>query len=210
MNDDPLDQLLRAERDEVPPVAPREAMWQAIAAQRRGTIVPLTPPRRRWHQSLGWPLGIAALLALGFALGRMTEHRTVRTEMAGAPARSPAPSAALAGATLQYLNRTETFLTGFRMEAGTPGYDTTLVGGARELLSTTRLLLDSPGQSDPRVRALLEELETVLVQVAQLERSPDKDDAKFLARQLDEQGVLPRLRVSIPTGPAAATIIGES
>jgi hypothetical protein len=208
MNDDQLDRLLRAERDQVPPAAPRDAMWEAITARRQGAVVPLDQARRR-RPRLYWPVGIAALLAIGFALGRGTRNRATPIEVAGAPAASNGISPALAGATMQHLNRTETFLTGFRMEAGTDVPDTTLVSGARELLSTTRLLLDSPGQSDPRTRALLEELETVLVQVAQLRNEPS-DEAKALARQLDEQGVLPRLRVSIPAGPAGAIIIGES
>lgn len=207
MNDDQLDRLLRAERDDLPPAAPRNDMWEAIAARRQRTVVPIDQARRT-RPWLYWPLGIAALLAIGVAIGRWTSDVTV-LETAGAPARPSGPSPALAGATMQHLNRTETFLTGFRVEAGTDVPDTALIGGARELLSTTRLLLDSPGQSDPRTRALLEELETVLVQVAQLQHEPT-DEARTLARQLDEQGVLPRLRVSIPGGQTGATIIGES
>jgi hypothetical protein len=183
-------------------------MWQAIAAARSGRIVPITRARR-WRQSLAWPVGVAALLALGFAIGRMSENKGTQRALAGAPANSTATTPALAGATMQHLNRTETFLTGFRMEAGTAAHDTALVSGARELLSTTRLLLDSPGQTDPRLRGLLEELETVLVQVAQVQGDADPEETKLLVRQLDEQGVLPRLRVTIPAGPAA-TITGES
>lgn len=206
MNDDNLDRLLRAERDDAPPAAPRDAMWEAIAARRKAERVIPIQQARRGASKYAWPLGIAALLAIGFGLGRWTQDAgDGRTAVA--TAKPDVATLALAGATLQHLNRTETFLTGFRMEAGMEQADTALFSGARELLSTTRLLLDSPGQSDARTRALLEELETVLVQVAQLQN--EHDEAGTLARQLDEQGVLPRLRMSIPTGPAA-TIIGES
>lgn len=206
MNDDQLDRLLRAERDTVPPAAPREAMWDAIAARRQEGVVPIERARRA--PRVAWPVGIAALLAIGFAVGRMSNGDAPEGAVVAAsgPARG---SVALAGATAQHLNRTETFLTSFRMDAGQSHPDTALVSGARELLSTTRLLLDSPGQSDARTRALLEELETILVQVAQLQNEPT-EEAEILARQLDEQGVLPRLRVSIPTGPATATFTGES
>jgi hypothetical protein len=207
MNDNDLDRVLRAERDTVPPAAPRDEMWDAIAARRQGKVVPITSARRA-RPPLMWPVGIAALLALGFAVGRWSQNGGTPGP-AVATTETRGPSVALAGATMQHLNRTETFLTGFRMEAGMSQPDTALVSGARDLLNTTRLLLDSPGQSDTRTRALLEELETVLVQVAQLQNEPT-EEAKLLARQLDEQGVLPRLRVSIPGNPAPATIIGES
>ena len=39
---------------------------------------------------------------------------------------------------------------------------------ARSLLGTNRLLLDSPVATDPRMRQLLEDLELVLAQIAQL------------------------------------------
>ncbi|HWA15187.1 MAG TPA: hypothetical protein VG817_02055 [Gemmatimonadales bacterium] len=206
MNDAELDRLLRAERDTIPPAAPRDAMWDAIAARRQEKVVPIQSARR--GPRLHWAVGIAALLAIGFAVGRWSQHGTTPNPVVATTERG-GRSLALAGATLEHLNRTETFLTGFRMEAGMSQPDTELVSGARDLLSTTRLLLDSPGQTDPRMRALLEELETVLVQVAQLRNEPT-EEAKLLARQLDEQGVLPRLRVSIPANPAHVTIIGES
>jgi hypothetical protein len=206
MNDESLDRMLRAERDDAPPAAPRDAMWEAIAARRTAERVIPIQQARASKSRLAWSIGIAALLAIGFGLGRWTQDAG-DGRPAVATAQPDVATLALAGATLQHLNRTETFLTGFRMEAGMEHSDTALFSGARELLSTTRLLLDSPGQSDARTRALLEELETVLVQVAQLQN--EHDEAGTLARQLDEQGVLPRLRMSIPTGPAA-TIIGES
>lgn len=207
MNDNELDRLLRAERDAVPPAAPRDEMWTAIASRRKADgVIPIQQGRSKKRSMLAWPIGIAALLAIGFGLGRWTQDAG-DGRSAVATAKPDVTTLALAGATLQHLNRTETFLTGFRMEAGMEHADTALFSGARDLLSTTRLLLDSPGQSDPRTRALLEELETVLVQVAQLQN--EHDEARTLARQLDEQGVLPRLRMSIPAGPAA-TIIGES
>jgi hypothetical protein len=213
MTDDPLDEPLRAARDEyhLPPPPPRDQMWTAIAARKKRG--------KRWPQPLGWgrlawPVGIAALLALGFGLGRLTrDHRgsAAPTQAAGPSDRgaSEETSAALAGATLQHLSRAETFLTGFRLEAGAREPDPTLLTGARDLLGTTRLLLDSPGLRDQRQRRLLEELEMVLAQVIQLQADPSRADADLIVRQLDEQGVLPRLRVSIPAGPTAVTH-GES
>jgi hypothetical protein len=165
---------------------------------------------------VAWPLGIAALLALGFGLGRLTQEGPVAPTHALGPANRTDPpvnqgptSPAMAGAALQHLSRTETFLTGFRLEATARVPDPTLLSGARDLLGTTRLLLDSPDLKDQRLRQLLRELEVVLAQVAQLQAEPTREDADLIVRELDEQGVLPRLRTSIPAGPAA-DISGES
>lgn len=206
MNDNELDRLLHAERDTLPPAVPRDEMWEAIAARRQGKVVPIESARRTAPR-LQWAIGVAAVLAIGFALGRTSVDQDAGGP-AVATAKPNAPNAALAGATLQHLDRAETFLTGFRMEAAMKQPDPALVTGARDLLSTTRLLLDSPAQS-PRMRELLGELENVLVQIAQLQNEPAEDTREFV-RQLDEQGVLPRLRVVIPAHAANATIIGES
>ncbi len=208
MNDEELDRLLRQARDEYrrPPTAPREEMWAAIRAQ--------TPGRQtaRRFRLLAWPVGIAALLALGFALGRSTRPEAPAGGTGVAritPGGTPRVSAALASAAVQHLSRTETFLTGFRLEAGARVPDSTLLAGARDLLGTTRLLLDSPELTDQRMRALLSELEMVLAQVAQLQADPTREDADLIVHELDHKGVLPRLRTSIPAGPAIL-MSGES
>jgi hypothetical protein len=206
MNDEQLDHLLRAARAAEPPAdPPREAMWAAIQARRRdrtrGPRVRPFPLRR-----LAWPAGIAAVLALGFGLGRLTVSGPGRGRLPGA---AGGPSPALAGAAVQYLSSTETLLTGFRLEAETGVPEPHLLRSAHDLLLTTRLLLDSPDLKDARLRSLLQDLEVVLAQVAQLQAEPNRDDADLIVRQLDEQGVLPRLRSSIPAGPTT-TIPGES
>jgi hypothetical protein len=207
MTEDPMDRLLQQARDQYhqPPAPPREEMWAAIADRKAD---------RRRPSRLGkfvWPLGIAALLAVGFGLGRMTQHRQAELpQLATEPPVKQGPvSPAMAGAALQHLSRTETFLTGFRLEATARVPDPALLAGARDLLGTTRLLLDSPDLRDQRVRQLLQELEVVLAQVAQLQADPTREDADLIVHELDEQGVLPRLRTSIPAGPAV-NIPGES
>jgi hypothetical protein len=207
MTEDPMDRLLQQARDEYhrPPAPPREEMWAAIADRKAD---------RRRPSRLGkfvWPVGIAALLAAGFGLGRITQHRQAELpQLATEPPVKQGPvSPAMAGAALQHLSRTETFLTGFRLEATARVPDPALLAGARDLLGTTRLLLDSPDLRDQRVRQLLQELEVVLAQVAQLQADPTREDADLIVHELDEQGVLPRLRTSIPAGPAV-NIPGES
>jgi hypothetical protein len=209
MTEDPMDRLLQQARDEynLPPAPPRDEMWAAIEARKKQRSQP------RPFRKIVWPLGIAALIALGFGLGRLTEDKKelpgTRVAMTDPPTQQGPVSPAMAGAALQHLSRAETFLTGFKLEASARVPDAALLSGARDLLSTTRLLLDSPELKDQRMRQLLRELEVVLAQVAQLQADPTREDADLIVHELDEQGVLPRLRTSIPAGPAI-NIPGES
>lgn len=208
MNDDQLDRLLDQAKQEYRPVPapPREEMWAAIQARRTERKIIAFRPR------LLWPLGMAAVLALGFGLGWYMHREAIPAgrEVAVNPSVSQGrASTVLATAAIQHLSRTETFLTGFRVEASAGMPDSALLAGARDLLGTTRLLLDSPELKDQRMRALLGELEIVLAQVAQLQADPTQEDADLIVKELDHQGVLPRLRTSIPAGPAV-TMSGES
>jgi hypothetical protein len=66
---------------------------------------------------------------------------------------------------------------------------------ARDLLSTTRLLLDS-GVESPALRELLQDLELVLAQVVRLPQSPaagDDDGAHYVSEAVAQRYVLPRL-----------------
>jgi len=93
MNDDQMDELLiQAARDyNLPGAAPREAMWSAIAAARRGSTV-RRAPRRVWM----WPsvgIAAAALLAVGIGIGRRLERQPSAVTVATTPSVVP-PKAA--------------------------------------------------------------------------------------------------------------------
>src|SRR5207253_10344237 len=111
MTDDRFEQRLRQAAQDYhrPPATPREELWRRIdaaRAARRRRIIVLRPVRR-------WGVGIAAVLALGVAIGRWS--------VTGSP---PSPAGAGPGertttfvyqlAAAQYLTRTEALLTGFR------------------------------------------------------------------------------------------------
>jgi hypothetical protein len=68
---------------------------------------------------------------------------------------------------------------------------------ARDLLATTRLLLDSPGNIDYTVAGLLDDLELVLVQIARLPNRPGAPDVYLIDQTLDQRDVLPRLRIML-------------
>ena len=181
-----------------PPATPREEMWQGIAARRAAR-------RRRaatWRPVLRWGVGIAAVLALGIGIGRWTAE----------PRRTgPAPVAAAGGgdrgplayrvAAAQYLTRTEALLTGFRSEARSGQADAQFAQQARDLLGTTRLMLDSPAAQDGRLKGLLEDLELVLAQIAQLPPRGDTEEVQLINQGLEQRSVLLRLRTANPAGP---------
>jgi len=64
---------------------------------------------------------------------------------------------------------------------------------AREMLTNTRLLLDSPAGDDPVRRRLLEDLETVLVQLVQRSGAA-VEEREILDRTLERTQLLTRLR----------------
>src|SRR3989454_877373 len=198
MTDDRFDQWLRdAARDyHRPPATPREELWSRIAAARaarRQQIVVIRPLLR-------WGVGIAAVLALGVAIGRWSATGSPTSSgSAGTGERTSTFVYRLAAA--QYLSRTEALLKGFRAEihGGAPTAQFSVQ--ARDLLCTTRLMLDSPAARDVRLKNLLEDLELVLAQMAQLRSSGDREDVQSINQGLDQRSVLLRLRTANPAGP---------
>lgn len=201
MNDDRFEERLRdmARDYHRPPETPREAMWAAIVAGRRRAEprVFILPPAWRWG------LGMAAVLLVGIAIGRWIRPQQIQPGVTPPVAATGADVPYQVAAT-QYFNRTETLLAGFRADARTGRVDTLFVVQARELLSSTRLLLQSPAGRDPRLKPLLEDLELVLAQIAQLPRGRDSEDVNLITQGMDQQSVLTRLRTAIPAGPASA------
>ena len=217
------DQLRQAAHDyNAPPETPRDLMWARIVAAREAgqadsridgqvddtidrLVRPIRPSNRPAVRLLGWPVGIAALLALGIGLGRMT---------APAP-ESPAPTTVVTDAAprggevayrlaaTEHLSQSETFLTLFRASVRQGGNEQLASSTARQLLATNRLLLDSPAATDNRTRLLLQDLELVLAQIAQLSGRPSSPDLDFITNGLDDSGVMSRLRTAVPSGTSA-------
>src|SRR5690348_18014277 len=71
-----------------------------------------------------------------------------------------------------------------------------------DLLVTTRLMLNSPAARDPRLANLLQDLEVMLVQIAQLPARNDRNDVDLINQGLDQRSVMLRLR-AIGTAPGA-------
>ena len=221
------DQLREAAHDyNAPPETPRDQMWEKIVAARtagqadrgkdgrdetihsltdRPVRAPVRPSARPTVRILRWPIGIAALLALGIGLGRMTAPTpdspapvTVVTE--AAPRER---GVAYQLAATEHLSQSETFLTLFRASVRQGGNEQLASSTARQLLATNRLLLDSPAATDNRTRILLQDLELVLAQIAQLSGRPSSPDLDFITNGLDDSGVMSRLRTAVPSGTSA-------
>jgi hypothetical protein len=122
-----------------------------------------------------------------------------------APERSGVAPRAYELAAAQHLGQAEALLTSFRAQARSGAVDgTQLASWARDLLGTTRLLLDSPAADDPQLKRLLDDLEVVLVQLAQLPSDRARGDLDLIDQSIEQRGVITKLRATIPARLAPA------
>jgi hypothetical protein len=183
--------------------APREEMWRAIAAGRAQRRV-----ARRGMRRLQWGLALAATLVLGIGIGRLASP--------GGPLRGGAPlstgsATAYRVAAGQYLARTEVLLTDFHAESRKRPLDPQFLAAARDLLTTTRLMLDSPAADDPHLAGLLQDLELVLAQISQLPAGPGtRGEVDLINQSLTHSSVLTRLRAATPAAGAPARTEGAT
>jgi hypothetical protein len=217
--DDRLDEQLRdaAREYHEPPETPREAMWERIVAERaekaeKAEGVQPAPaetglllPFRRFR-SFRLAAGIAAVLALGIGLGRLSIDTAPPAAPSGSVVTGTAPKVSTAAyelATTEHLSQSEAFLTLFRASLrGNVGNEQLAAATARQLLATNRLLLDSPAANDGKIRLLLQDLELVLAGIAQLSPQSRSRDLDLIREGLERGGVMTRLRTAVPSGPS--------
>lgn len=198
---------------------PRAMMWARIARERREAADAVAmhqaaalAPRRGGHALAKWSrqiVAVAAVLVAGVAIGRYvvpadSAFAVATRDTATTPAGlGPDALAAMTPSTdparvamHEHLVRTVSLLTVVRDDnpALGPGADITIV--ARELLSTTRLLLDQPELRDERTRRLLQDLELVLVQVIQA-RGSAPDTQRAPKETLQDTNLLTRVRAIV-------------
>lgn len=186
-----------------PRPTPRDEMWVRIRAARRTRHVFEIRPWARWV------LAAAAVLLIGIGIGRWSTNQPSApagdaTASRGAQVTreiDSLSSVAYQVATTQYLSRTETFLTSFRADANRSANTARLARQARDLLTTTQLMLDSPAADNPHLRSLLEDLELVLMQISLLNPVQDGHDRDLITQGMNQTNVLPKLRSAIPAGP---------
>lgn len=182
------------------------------------------PSHRRPTQLIGWPLAAAAaamvILTSGIVIGRWAYDQQLATSRTDpqvpipaidsitARGRTPAaPQAAYDIAVTRDLTQAEALLTAYRAgsspardQARGRDTDALVASWARDVLSNTRLLLDSPAGADPQHRRLLEDLEVVLVQMVASAPTNPRAEREMIDSTLQRQHVMTRLRSAVPAG----------
>jgi hypothetical protein len=204
MDDKELERRLNELKDtwRVPRDPPLDRIWQAVEAQ----AFPSRAARPwRWTRTL---LPLAAMLLLGFGLGQLSPAllRTAAlpaVEVVRTVAPSPATptEAPFVGIATDYLERVTALLVTLADASGRGQSLEHSTGQARDLLATTRLLLDSPQAGDPHLQALLSDLELVLAQIVRLPRRAAQPDVYLIDQAVDQREVLPRLRELLAENP---------
>lgn len=218
MSDDKFDAWLASaatQYNRPPERVPREEMWREVESAldvdaTPSVVTPLPLARTPWHL---WSAPISAIaatliLAAGIGAGYWLRGREATTApaqptpVAGAP-RSPSTDRTLDVAVQRHMADAEALLVAYRAVDGST--DTHVRGWARDVLGTTRLLMDSPAATDPARRRLLEDLELILVQIVQLPDSLPPGERALINRSMRRDQLLTRLRTAIPAGIVSGT-----
>jgi hypothetical protein len=193
-----------------PPIAaPRLEMWAEIQKSRRSAVA--TPRRRTPWIFLS---AIAAALILGVAIDRYALQGadpaapSIAAVSETESSDSPDPARLYRMAATQTLTQAEALLTAFKStrSAELRSVDLRQLGTwGRQVLGSTRLLIDSPAGQDPQLRALLDDLELVLVQLIQLSGGElNATERALVEGALEHSDLLPRIRSAVPAGTPGA------
>ncbi len=195
MNQDRFGKFLRKNQEDVQVDIPTEEIWNRIEQTRssslsveagggRGSVV-------RWPV-LRWPLAVAAVLVIGFMVGRVSAPGSDTPRGGLEPQVADAPLLpAFQGETLAHLAEVELMLTAFGADEEQLRSET--IRWARDLVGNTRLLMESPVGSDPDLAELLGQLELVLAQIGSLAETSPAFEQELIIVSLEELDVLAKL-----------------
>jgi hypothetical protein len=196
MDDQSFDELMReaARGYREPPPPPLDAMWTHIEREHFGAIAPVRRPvRPRWLRP---SLAVAASLLAGIVIGRSTAPSAPGGEMVTSESSASATPSPYRSVTSRYLGQAAALLVSLpRSSDRAP--EPILLERAGDLLSTTRLLLDSPAADDPELKVLLDDLELVLAQVVRLSSLRHSEELELITDALEQRDVLPRLQDAV-------------
>jgi hypothetical protein len=204
---------------------PRDAMWAAIQARHSsasadGVHIELPNPTPRvtvTHTTRGalptlsrWVTlaTVSSVIALGaVVISTRIGSPSVTVDapvVSAAKADSAASAVAWQQASTEHFGFAETMLATLSAP-GPAESDAQLSAWSRDLLQSTRLLMDSPAGRDPKRRALLLDLELVLVQLVQSGPKMQLDDRTVMDELLSQSALLlTRIRTTVPAGMPAS------
>lgn len=195
---DPLRAAARG-YNQPPDLSPTELddIWNGINRATRER-----PAAPRWFTRLSTRAvaSLAAALLLGVLIGRSSAPRAPEATVAAhdraatRPEQLPEP---YQSTTSRYLGQTAALLAALPADTRAGRADDRFTGRAHDLLLTTRLLLDSPAATDPRIRTLLDDLELVLAQIVRLQSEQNRTELELIRQSLEQRDVLPRLRTAV-------------
>ena len=199
MTDEKFEEFLgeAAKGYRAPPPTPKAEMWTRIEAARKPVIDLVSRRRAPW---VGPLVALAATLLIGIGIGRLTTKPAPNLETVAA-ANAARANSVVRFAAREHFGQVNVLLTDY--ETGQVNAD--FHADARALLARTRMLLSAERLSDPSTRALLEDLELLLVQVARLAPAPNgqADERALIDDNMAERAIRLRLRDAIPAGPTA-------
>ena len=200
-----LGQVLSAVNEETFPVPPRPDEFEA-------RVWASIKPQLQEHRPTGWKAGwkawfapqrlvwagaLAAVIVVAFMAGRVTKP-PVEVAKTGTQTGEKVRERIVLVAVGNHLEKSQMMLVELvNAEAGKSGFD--LSGEqerARDLLTANRLYQQSAQKvGDPAVNKVLEDLERVLVEVANSPTDLNKNQLVELQQQIESQGLLFRVRV---------------
>ena len=215
MDDNELDEVLHdfPRTFNTPPAPPLDEMWGVIEDAHFNSPASVSRPSGITSR-LPW-LAAAATLVIGVGIGRYAPFAK-KPDTGATPASAVASTqglppgtdtSAVADAyrdqTSRYLGQAAALLISLPVEHASVKTDASFAGKAADLLVTTRLLIDSPAAQDPKLRALLEDLELVLVQIARLRGERAKGDLDLIHQAVEQGDVLSRLNSAVVTNQSS-------
>jgi hypothetical protein len=183
--------IVAAKPDSVPAIAARPAVPESLPQQ------PTTPKDA---------VGKRERAGNEAAPTTDTEAGSRHESGSGQPFSGRSSSTSYQLAVVQHLAGTEAMLTSFRAAAKRGEVDAQITTWARNLLTTTRLLQASAAQEDPTMKRLLDDLELVLVQIAQYTSAGPHhaEELELIEHSIARRGVIGKLHTNIPARVAPA------
>ncbi|MDE0032055.1 MAG: hypothetical protein OXU75_22435 [Deltaproteobacteria bacterium] len=203
----PVEPATLAELETEPPADPRESAPAAVVAD-AATAESAMGRERAEAETPGRVASNATQETPAAQLGVSTARATTPAGLANTAEALAGPPAAFARLvqpaayyeTTRHLDRAATLLTAFRIDQGTPTSQQDLARWARELLGDTRMFLDMQAPRSPLERALLEDLELVLLQISRLGPGAPDFERQLALESMEWKGTLTRLRAASTTG----------